>query len=554
MTWRLPKTIFAAAERFPADQQGLDMVSGNSQQTLIRAPRALGLAIALFGLALTPARAFAALTADEVLVVYNSAAAGSDEILHAYISAHPDLPPENILDLNNPLLTGADLTWTQFSTMVRSPIRDYLDAPGDPTPQGIVSILLLRPFPHRILDTDNGAVCDNVNAIGSELINGDATCASVDAELVLLWQNLETGEAGGAADSLLDNMIVNPFHTSGQPIDTFSRSRIRQQHTFINLANVAWGTDTAPSRLTPGDMYLVCRIDGNSTDDAIALIRRSQHLLANKALATILLDEFNVAAVTDELDDDGLFSSGDPFVAGDDYEETTSLLQIFGWNVIYDDTADFITGTELMTPLLGYASYGENHSFAGGGENPPGNGTYIEDFTFDPGAVFNTIESFNGRALNGLGTLFNQEQVADFIGAGGAFAIGNVWEPFSFAVADNEFLLPRLLSSSPTARFTWAEAAWAAIPQLSWSQIVIGDPLGRFDVVDDPAIPAGDLDGDGDIDDADVGLFALLLVDGYDAYRLQFPALDPYARADFTMDYQFDSADLEGFIDAYLNP
>lgn len=489
---------------------------------------------------------------SQVLVVFNGQASGANEVLQAYIAAHPDLPPENILNLDNALITGPDLSWSDFTMMIRDPIRSYLSAPGDPTPEGIIAIVLLRPFPHRLLDTDNGTICDTVSQVGNELTSGDATCAALDADLVLLWQDLGAGEAGGTMDSLLDNMIANPYHKSTTPISSFPRTEIQAQHAFENLGNVVWGTSAAANRLRPGDMYLVCRIDGNSTDDAIALIARSQRLLANKQTATMLFDEYDTS-ISDDLDDDGLFTSGDPFNAGDDYEETTSLLTTAGWNVIYDNTFDFITGIEVPTPLLGYASYGENHSLNGAGENPPGNGTYIEDFNFIPGAVFNTIESFNGRALNGRGTLFNQEQVADFVASGGTFAIGNVWEPFTFTIADNEYILPRMLTQSPTIRFTWAEAAYSSLPALSWQQIVIGDPLGRFDVVNDPAPLPGDLDNNGVIDGADADLFALLLLDGYADYRAMFPLFDPYARADFTGDYLFDSRDLPGFVDAFLN-
>ncbi len=510
------------------------------------------IAAALSFVALHSSIAEAGITADEVLVVYNSTAAGSEEVLAAYIAIHPDLPPENILNLNNAALTGADLTWVQFTSMVRDPIRDYLNAPGDPTPQGIISILLLRPFPHRILDTDNGLVCDNVSLIGGELSAGDATCASLDAELVLLWQDMGAGEAGGVMDSLLDNMIVNPYHTVTTPINFFTRQFIQNAHPFANLSNIAWGPSSASNRLRPGDMYLVCRIDANSTEEAVALVKRSRRLLANMGTATILFDEFNVA-VGNELDDDGLFTTGDPFNAGDDYEEATALLLSFGWNVIYDDTSDFITGIEEPSPLLGYASYGENHSFNGGGENPPGAGTYIEDFNFLPGAVFNTIESFNGRGLNGLATQFSQEQVTDFIGVGGTFAIGNVWEPLSFSVADNEYLLPRLLFPAESNRLTWAEAAYSSLPALSWQQVVIGDPIAKFDIVNDGNFIPGDLDNNGVINATDADLFAMLLLDGYDDYRTMFPTLDPFARADFTMDYEFDGADLDGFIDAFLN-
>jgi len=85
---------------------------------------------------------------------------------------------------------------------------------GDPTPAGIVSICLIRGLPHRILDTDNALVGDNPSALSAEFSAGDATCAAVDAELVLLWQNLEGSEAGGTMDSTSDNLIVNPYHGS----------------------------------------------------------------------------------------------------------------------------------------------------------------------------------------------------------------------------------------------------------------------------------------------------------------------------------------------------
>ena len=43
---------------------------------------------------------------------------------------------------------------------------------------------------------------------------------------------------------------------------------------------------------------------------------------------------------------------------------------------------------------------------------------------------------------------------------------------FSFAVADNEILLDNFLNRG----LTWAEAAWSAIPVLSWQHVVLGDP------------------------------------------------------------------------------
>jgi hypothetical protein len=437
------------------------------------------------------------ITEDQVLVVYNSASAEASTLLADYLAAHPYLPASNVLDLSNAALLTSDQTYAQFITNIRNPIRDYLSAPGYPQPGDIIAIVLLRPFPHRLRDTDNALVGDAPSSAATEFSNGDATYASIDAELVLLWQSLDTGETGGTMDSKSDNVIDNPYHQSTTPIDAFSRSAITTPKTFTNRSNVAWGLGgSGASRLRAGDLYLVCRIDGTTLADARALIERAQAIPVDQANVRVLLDEYDLS-VRDDIDDDPLFTSSDPFLAGDDYEETRDALLATGWDVRYDDTFDFISGTEETTPLVAYASYGENHDLDGAGENPPGTGTYIAGFNFAAGAMFNTIESYNGRALNGLGTLYGQEQAADFVTAGGTFAVGQVFEPFTFSVPDNEYLFPNMLDE----RMCWAEAAYTSLPALSWQQIVLGDPLGRFGL-------RGDIDEDNDVDLDDFDAFA----------------------------------------------
>jgi len=490
------------------------------------------------------------IAANQVLVVYNSTAAEAATLKDAYLAAHPDIPAANVLDLNNSLLVTSDLTYAQFTANVRDPIRSFLLQPGSPSPEGIIAIVLIRPFPHRIQDTDLLLAGDNGNNAANEFNAGDATYASVDAELVLLWQNLDTGEAGGTMDSKSDNVIVNPYHTSAAAIDTFTRVNIQTSKQFINASNVAWKLAGAgATRLTPGDMYLVCRIDGTTLADAEASIDRAQDVHVNKALVRILLDEYDVSTNMD-LDDDCLFFSCNVFFAGDDYEEASAALLAAGWDVRYDGTFNFVSSTEETMPLIAYASYGENHNRSGLGENPPGNGTYIDGFLFPPGAIFNTIESFNGRALNGLGTLANQEQAADFITAGGTFAVGHVFEPFSVFVPDNEFLFVNFLSG----QLTWAEAAYASLPGLSWQHVVLGDPLAKAVILNDPGLPRGDLNGDGLVDGNDIQPYLLTLLDGFSAYHAAFPTLDPVARGDFTADFKVSLDDVPGFLAALLSP
>jgi hypothetical protein len=365
------------------------------------------------------------------------------------------------------------------------------------------------------------AVGDDPPATGDELNAGDMTGASVDAELVLLWQDLESGEAGGTMDSKSDNLIDNPYHASSTAIDSFNRARITNTKSFNGVANIAWSIGGfGPSRLTPGDLYLVCRIDGTTASEAISVIDRGQSPTVNKKYGWIVLDE---DGRSNQLDDDFIFN---PPLFSDtpDYENTRDLFQVAGWNVWYDATADFIDSTDLPHPVIGYASYGENHS-----PSPPGSGVYISNFQFPPGATFNTIESWNGRKFNGLSS-FGQEQVADFIAVGGTFGIGQVWEPFSFSLPDNEFLMENLYLNG----MTFAEAAYSSIPALSWMQVVVGDPLSTVQVVDQVA--DFDADGDVDFDDRDY------LIDCATG-----PALGPVAAgceaADLDLDDDVDSAD-----------
>lgn len=481
----------------------------------------------------------------QVLVVYNAQSAEAIMLKDAYLAAHPGIPAgSNVLALDDASLLTADLSYADFVTKVRTPIRDHIEAVGYPEPADILSIVLVRPFPHRVQDTTAPTSGDNPSQTVTQFNNGDATCASVDAELVLLWQDLDSGESGGTMDSYSDNVIDNPYHTLSAPFDSFTRSGILLPKVLVNYGNVAWQLGSpGKAQLTPADMVLVCRLDGHTLEDAEALIDRAQGLYINKAFGRIILDEYD-QTIGAGLDNQGF----GPFPAYQDYENARDSLMASGWDVLYDSTTDFITSAEETNPIIAYASYGENHSQSGAGENPPGSGTYIEGFRFPPGAMFNTIESYNGRALNGLGTLFNQEQVADFIAEGGTFAIGHVWEPFAFSLPDNEFLFVNMLGG----QMCWAEAAYSSIPALSWHHVVLGDPLAVPTIIDDLGLPMGDLDGDGSADGEDIVQFMQILLDGVAAYRTDFPALDPVARADFTGDLFVTLDDLPDFVSALL--
>lgn len=224
-----------------------------------------------------PAAAFGELRPSDVLVVYNSPSPDAQEVLEAYLAAHPDIPRQNLLDLGNPALAGvADIDYAGFAEDIRDPIRRHLMR-DERRLTGIKCILLIRGLPHRIEDINYPTLGDRpAEAKVVFRRQGNATYASVDSELALLWQALDRGESGLSMDSYADNVIANPYHGALVGIERAYRGYIDSAKVLDNLGDRAWGSDDAGSyAITSGDFYMVCRIDGQTAEDAIASVRRA---------------------------------------------------------------------------------------------------------------------------------------------------------------------------------------------------------------------------------------------------------------------------------------
>ncbi len=156
-----------------------------------------------------------------------------------------------------------------------------------------------------------------------------------------------------------------------------------------------------------------------------------------------------------------------------------------GW-AIWDDTATIVNdgGMPAGAGLIGLLTYGRN---GGDGRsqnylliNGPGAGPL---FTCVPGAVFASIESYNAVTMFVDSTILTgQGRISQFIAMGGSGAIGHVFEPETSGIVQGEYLLSNLLrdeDGNGVADMCFVEAAFTAIPYLSWAEVVIGDPLMR---------------------------------------------------------------------------
>lgn len=162
------------------------------------------------------------------------------------------------------------------------------------------------------------------------------------------------------------------------------------------------------------------------------------------------------------------------------------ILSLFGGTFVWDDSTTIMSNASPWFPpntgIIGLATYGCNgndgraatYLTTGGPQGGP-------LFPCVPGAVFTSIESFN--AVTMFTTVpTTQAKIAEFIQMGGTAAIGHAFEPGQDAIEQVEFLYWNLMRDGEVpgvAEMTLVEAAFTAIPYLSWTSVLIGDPLMR---------------------------------------------------------------------------
>jgi len=462
--------------------------------------------------------ALAALEAQNVLVVYNSqsavdtdgnAVADSLDIFNAYQAYYPDVVG---FDLNDASIDGAMSNGTidqdEYRNLIRNPIRSFLS--GSSLEQQVSVVTMTKGLPHRISDDDQPTVGDASTA--SEFNDLDATYASVESELTLLWQNLrgtgnlatdtlikvDTGSSVAvsnedgtdrAYDSAADNGIVNPYFQSAASITEFDRTDVTAQRLFelqtsggdsgfqlMQNVTITGPSVTINGNSDAGAILLTARLDGQHVDDVIGAIGRAQNIAYNELTDRVLIME----------DPPGTLD-------GSDFDNAAANLVGLYDNVSFETDGTFFVGatavpsvtsgeaTPITDPVAAHISYGGNHN---------GNGTSLNGYlqTFDGqlvnGAIFSALESYNARPLNGGSEFNDQANVEEWFAAGGTFAVGNVWEPFASTPPRNSVLFPTWFSGE----LTWVESAWSATPYLSWQQTVLGGPLARATfVIPEPA-------------------------------------------------------------------
>jgi hypothetical protein len=194
---------------------------------------------------------------------------------------------------------------------------------------------------------------------------------------------------------------------------------------------------------------------------------------------------------------DGVFNEGNHFelafeaLAGFEAPPWSTLSGFvefgLGGRVLWNDTC--LPLSDYFLPpnagLIGLLTYGRN---GGEGRSP----TYLLTdgpdggplFTCAYGAVFSSLESFNAVTMF-TDASTGQGKLVEFLEMGGSGAVGHAFEPAAEGVIQGNFLLVNLLRDEDEdgiGDMSFAEAAFTAMPFLSWAEVVLGDPLMRLRV------------------------------------------------------------------------
>jgi|GEM_PF-2042943 len=431
-----------------------------------------------------------AISEGNVLVIYNSQDSTSTAIKDYYLSKRSGVLT---FDLNSNLIGPGNISYADFISQIRDPIRNYLNSNN--LESTIQVLVLTKNLPHRIqsLDLSNPNIGDSASQTNTAYGNGNVTNASVDSELTLLQFNLETGESAGSYDSAADNAVYNPYFDQTAGFSSYDRSNITDaDREFVRAGTYGWwrlsSSRGAKRALDAGHIYLTARLDASTLTEVYALIDRAQAIIFRRDIDAILLDSDGRTGTTPGTGAPlqlyyPLFSTTTTI---DDYAEAEAAFTSSWPQLLWNDDATFLVGSAstityaltlaITGPVAHLHSYGVNHS---------GNNSSIRDYlsTFSGqlvnGASFSAYESFGAKGLGGLGNS-NQAQVEEWFTAGGTFATGPVWEPFTIGISKSEIFLDRFLNQG----LTYVEAAWSSILQISWQTVILGDPLATASVVD----------------------------------------------------------------------
>ena len=354
--------------------------------------------------------------ASRVVLLANSADPDSLRIARHYAEAR-GVPRENVIALK--LSTAESISWREFVSTLWEPLLDEL-----------VRLKWVDAIPMSLTD----AVGRRKRAVYSHRMVALITCRGVP---IKIWhepalyvdspftQRAEFRTNAGAVDGEL-SLLARPNY----PINAFVPNPLFQKET--------------PGPAERLEIVKVSRLDGPTAVDAEGLVDRAMAAEQAGLLGRAYVD------------------IGGPHALGDRWlESVVGQLDRLGFAPTVDRAPTTIAATARFdAPVLYFGWYSGNLDgpFA------------LPGFRFPPGAIALHIHSSSAGTLRSATSGWTGPLVARGVTA----TVGNVNEPYLELTH-----VPSLFLTALGRGATLVDAAYFALPALSWQAIVIGDPLYR---------------------------------------------------------------------------
>jgi len=328
------------------------------------------------------------------------------------------VPADNLITL--PLSQAETVPWREFVDTLWEPLRAALVAQRwiDATiseARDAVGRRRFAPYGHRITAL---VVCRGVPlriAADPQLLT----------EVPPLTKRAEFRTNAGSVDGEL-SLLAAPNH----PITAYVPNPLFQ--------------NDRPTALQRGEVVKVSRLDGPTVADALALVDNAVLAERDGLLGRAYIDLANRDR------------NGDAML-----EAAGRMLEAAGFETVVDRapaTMPPTAGGEAAAWYFGWYAADLDGPFA------------VPGFRFPPGAIALHIHSFSAATLRDPAHGWTGPLVARGVTA----TVGNVYEPYLMLTHRPDLLARALLRGD-----TLVDAAYYALPPLSWQAVLIGDPLYR---------------------------------------------------------------------------
>ncbi len=352
---------------------------------------------------------------ERVVVVANVREPDSEAIARYYMQKR-NIPERNLILIDAP--TAADVTWPEFVDKVFNPLRVRLTQDG-----------WLQAYPTDLKDADGrlryGYFGNKIDFLvvcyGVPIRIQNDAARLVATPLTLEHKELNTNQA--AVDSELALLATSNTPTTG-------------------LVNNPLFGKLNPDDFTRALVVKVARLDGPSPEAVRGMIDSA---LAGEAHG---------------LQGRAYIDMGGPHQEGEDWLKAASAtIRRMGFDVTEDHKKELIGwDTRFDAPAIYLGWYSDHLS-----------GPIADaQFHFPPGAIAIHLHSFSADYLRKA----DNHWVGPLVVRGVAATAGNVFEPYLSFTHHFDLFMDGLAHG-----LTTGEAAFYALPALSWMEIFLGDPL-----------------------------------------------------------------------------